>query len=306
MGVSGVGVRPATADDYGDVVAFTEGTWADRGRSDYIPRIYHDWIEGPDGGDRQRTLVGTVDGDVAGIAQAVLLSDHEAWCQGMRVAPEFRGERVGEAVTHALFDWARERGAAVARNMVFSWNVAGLGHSRAMGFAPATEFRWAHPEPDPAAEPSAAVTDDPDAAWAYWTASDARDHLRGLALSMDETWATRELTRGLLRRAAAETAVFAVGDGGTRGMAYRVRDYERENEDGELERRAEYGVGAWADADACRDVLAAVRRDAADLGADRVRVLVPETPRHVSDVAATRTPVSDEPDFVLAADLTDR
>ena len=72
MGVSGVGVRPARADDYDDVVAFAEGTWADRGRSDYIPRIYHDWIEGPDGGDRQRTLVGTADGDVVGDRKSVV------------------------------------------------------------------------------------------------------------------------------------------------------------------------------------------------------------------------------------------
>ncbi|WP_121820463.1 GNAT family N-acetyltransferase [Halostella salina] len=306
MGVSEVAVRPATADDYEDVVAFTEGTWAERGASDYIPRIYHDWIEGPDGGERQRTLVGVVDGRAVSVAQAVMLSEHEAWCQGMRVAPEHRGEGVGEAVTYGLFDWARERGAVVARNMVFSWNVAGLGHSRAMGFEPATEFRWAHPEPAPDAEPAATVTDDPDAAWSYWTDSDARDHLGGLTLAMDETWAVQDLTRDLLHRAADETATFAVQDGGTRGMAYRVRDYERENEDGEVEHRAEYGVGAWDDPDACRDLLAAVRRDAGELGADRVRVLVPETARHVSDVAATRTRVSDEPDFVMAVDLTDR
>lgn len=305
MGVSGLTVRPARADDYDDVVAFTSDTWADREGGDYIPHIYHDWIEGPDGGERRRTLVAEDDEAVVGIAQAVLLSDHEAWCQGMRVAPSHRGEGVATRITRGLFDWARDRGAAVARNMVFSWNVAGLGQSRATGFAPATEFRWARPRPDPDAAPGAAVVEDPDDAWTYWARSDARDHLRGLALSFDETWAMRELTREGLRRAADETAVFAVQDAGTRGMAYRVRDDERENEDGEVEHRVEYGVGAWEDLAACRDLLAAVRRDAGELGADDVRVLIPETVRHVSDVAATRTPVSDEPDFVLAADLTD-
>ena len=305
MGVSGLTVRPARADDYDDVVAFTSDTWADHDGSDYIPRIYHDWIEGPDGGERRRTLVADDGESVVGIAQAVLLSDREAWCQGIRVAPSHRGDGVSTRITHALFDWARDRGAAVARNMVFSWNVAGLGQSRATGFAPATEFRWALPEPDPDAEPSRTVTDDPDDAWTYWARSDARDRLRGLTLDFDETWATRQLTREDLRRAADETAVFAVEDAGTRGMTYRVREYERESEDGEVEHRVEYGVGAWEDLAACRDLLAAVRRDAGELGADRVRVLIPETARFVSDVAATRTPVSDDPDFVLAADLTD-
>jgi len=308
--VTGVDVRPATADDYDDVLAFTRDTWADRDGSDYIPDIYHDWIESPDGGDRQRTLVADVDGVVVGIAQAVLLSDHEAWCQGLRVAPAHRGEGVSEALSRELFEWARDRGAVVARNMVFSWNVAGLGQSRAVGFAPATEFRWAHPEPDPDADLAATapgdatVTNDPDAAWAYWSDSDARDHLRGLALSPEETWAAQELTRGTLRRAADETAVFAVQNQGTREMAHRVRDYERENEQGEIERRVEYGVGAWDEVDAARALFAAIRRDAGELGADRTRVLIPETVDAVSDVAATRTAVSDEPDFVLAADLT--
>jgi GNAT superfamily N-acetyltransferase len=310
--VTGLDVRPATDDDYDDVVAFTRDTWGDRGRSDYIPDIYHDWIEGPEGGDRQQTLVAEADGDVVGIAQSVRLSDHEVWCQGIRIAPTYRGKGVGEAITRELFRWAREGGAVVARNIVFSWNAAGLGHSRAMGFEPATEFRWARPEPDPDAEPATAaangadltVTSDPDAAWSYWASSDARDHLRGLALSPEETWATQELTRGALRRAASEEAVFAVQNDGTRAMAHRVRDYERENEAGETERRVEYGVGAWGDVDAARALFAAIRRDAGELGADRTRLLIPETVEAVSDVAATRTAVSDEPDFVMAADLT--
>ena len=43
---------------------------------------------------------------------------------------------------------------------------------------------------------------------------------------------------------------------------------------------------------------------AAAAGADRARVLVPETPRHVSDAARARVPFVDEPDFVLERDLT--
>ncbi|WP_323190828.1 GNAT family N-acetyltransferase [Halostella sp. PRR32] len=308
----GIRLRPATAEDYDDVVSFTRDTWSDRDGSDYIPDIYHDWIEGPDGGDRQRTFVAEVDATVVGIAQAVRLSDHEIWCQGIRIAPDHRGEGIADAITWELFDWGREGGAVVARNMVFSWNVAGLGHSRAAGFSPATEFRWALPEPDGNADPEATATGDsdvsvtasPDAAWSYWADSDAREHLRGLVLSPEETWATQELTREVLQRAAEENAVFAVQNDGTRAMAFRVRDYERENEQGETERWAEYGVGAWDDVPAARALFAAIRRDAGELGVDRTRVLIPETARYVSDVAATRTAVSDDPDFVMAADLT--
>ena len=39
------------------------------------------------------------------------------------------------------------------------------------------------------------VVSDPDAAWSFWVHSDARDHLHGLGLSLDESWAVQELTR---------------------------------------------------------------------------------------------------------------
>jgi hypothetical protein len=50
-----------------------------------------------------------------------------------------------------------------------------------------------------------------------------------------------------------------------------------------------------------RDAIAA---DAAEIGADRTRVLIPETVRFVSDGASLRANIAEEPDFLLAADLT--
>lgn len=297
-------IRQAEPDDYEAVVGFTSETWADRKSSDYIPHIYHEWIAGD--GDRQRTFVADAGDDIAGICQGVILTEHEAWAQGMRVNPDFRGEGLSTKLNDALFAWAREQGATVCRNMVFSWNVAGLGGSRAAGFDPRTEFRWAHPEPDIDASPDSdyEILTNPDTAWSYWQRSAARDSLSGLALDMDESWAVSELTRKRLQRAADETRVFAVkrvGEG-THGMAYRVRDYERERE-GEREHWAEYGVGAWADLETARALFDAISADAAELGADRTRVLIPETPRHVSDVAAARVALSEDPDFVMESQL---
>jgi GNAT superfamily N-acetyltransferase len=294
-----VRVREARPDDHEAVAAFTRETWPDRETGDYLPDVYPAWIEG----EGKYTPVVEVDGEIGGIAQCVLLSEREAWCQGMRVDPDHRGEGVARRLTGALFDWARDRGALVARNMVFSWNVPSLGLSRRVGFEPTAEFRWAHPDPDPDARPELTVANDPDAAWEAWTASDARNHLGGLALDLEESWALSELTRSDLRRAADETSVFAVADNGLRGASYRVRDYERESDEG-AERWAVYGVGAWGDLPAARSLFDAIRRDAAAIGADRTRVLIPETPRAVSDAALVRAGVSEEPDFVFAADLT--
>lgn len=293
-------VRQATHEDYDAVVGFTGDTWADREEGDYVPDVFHDWVDadGPD----QRTVVIEVDGSVAGLCQGKLLSDHEAWLQGMRVDPAHRGAGHGLRLVEYLFEWARDDGATVARNLVFGWNDAGLGQSVAAGFEPRASFRWATPDPR-AGTPDRPVADDPAAAWSYWARSEARDVLGGLALDGDHTWAVSELTRERLHAVAERERAFAVADDGTRGMALRVRTTERATGDG-TETLAEYAVGTWADGDAAAALFTAIRDDAAALGVDATRVLVPESPRHVAEVAAARAGFSEHADFVLEADLT--
>ena len=321
-------IRQARRDDHDDIAAFTSDTWGDRfERGDYIADVFPEWVEAD--GPEQHTVVAENRGRVIGVCQAVLLSEHEAWTQGMRVADDARANGVAEAMNDGCFDWARERGATVCRNMVFSWNVAGLGAARGVGYDPATEFRWAHPDPDVDAHADSNgasefdVVPDPDAAWGFWQDSEANRALAGLSLDPEESWALSECTRERFREAAEETAVFAVrGSDGTHGAALRTREYERdvsngegdgdEGDDGdesvdeESELWVEYGVGAWDSVPAAQTLFAAIARDAAESGADRTRVLIPETARHVSDAAYAGIAVSEDPDFVMAADLTGR
>lgn len=307
-------VRPARPDDYDAVAAFTSDTWTDRGVDDYIGDVYHDWIADDDGETRQ-TFVADVGSDpptteLGGIVQVTMLSPFEAWAQGMRVNPDVRGRGIAKRLSDATFRFAREAGASVVRNMIFSWNVASLGLTRDTGYDPGIEFRWVHPRPDADADSELRVEAgddaDPDAAWSFWTGSDVRTELRGLASDPEETWALSELTRERLHDAADEGRLFVVRAGGTRGFAYRNRTYDRENDDGETETWAEYAVGAWArdDEDAARAVVAAVSRDAASVDADRTRVLVPEGPQWVTDAAVARADVAEQPTFVMEADLT--
>lgn len=321
-------VRQARTEDYEAVASFTRETWPEREKRDYVPEVFHDWVESD--GPEQRTVVvevETADGsDVAGICQARLLGESEAWLQGMRVNPAYRGGGHGLTMTEALFEWARDRGATVARNMVYSWNDGGLGQSVAAGFAPGVALRWATPRPREVSQ-AGPVDTDPAAAWSYWTRSDARHALSGLAMDPDESWAVSELSRERLRRVADEEAVLTVTGEGTRAMAARIRTSERavdtngdgdtdgdESEAGEsgnehgtaaeTETVAEYGIAAWADVEAARTLFDAIRRDAAAVGADATRVTIPETPRHVAEAAYVRAETSDWPAFVLEADLT--
>jgi GNAT superfamily N-acetyltransferase len=290
-------LRPARVDDHDDVVAFTRDTWPDRELEDYLPRTFREWAEGDD--DSKRTLVAD-DGRAVGVIQGVHLTEREAWVQALRVHPDYRDRGLARRLTNAILSWARERGAVVCRNLVFSWNVASLSLARSLGFDPATEFRWARIEADADAGPELDVYADPDAGWTFWTDSDARDHLRGLTIHPSEAWTLSELRPADLKRAAAADGLLVVRGNGTRGLALRNRAFEADGE-----RWTEYAVGAWTDPDAARAVVAAAARDAARLGADRARMLLPETPRFVTDAAAARADVSGDPDFVLAADLTD-
>jgi len=304
---SAIEIRRATHDDYDAVAAFTSDIWADRG-GDYIPQVYHEWLE-DEPGQGKKTFLAAVDGEAVGLVQAVMLSPDEAWFQGMRVAADYREQGVSRRLNETAVAWAREQDATVGRIMIFSWNAVSLGAARASGFAPVTEFRFAHPAPDPDADGPHRVSNDPTAAWRYWTHSDAREHLSGLGFAPEVSWAIRELTRDDFEQLADETAVFAVeGDAGLAGTAYRSRTYDRELESEDAETRtetwAEYGVAAWDDADACCSLFAAIARDAAACGADATRVLIPETARFVTDVPLVGADIAAEPDFVLGIDLT--
>lgn len=334
-------IRQGTLADHAALSTFTTDTWGED--SDYIPYVYPRWMAAE--GETQRTFVAVdydadlpkdadsvlpegaepdqdldlpadatrdpseADGRAIGVCQAVKLSEHEGWVQGMRVDPAYQGEGLSTALNDAAFRWLAEQGCVVARNMVFSWNMAGLGGSQAAGFDPCTEFRWARPRPDSDADPGGNTTtgDDTaaDAVWSFWQGCDARTHLRGLVLDADESWSLSELTRERLRHAAAEGRLVTVEDDGISGFSIRNRTYTDED-GGEKELNAEYAVGAWSGPAACADLMAAIARDAAAEGADKTRVLIPETVQWVADVAAARVEVSEEPDFVMAGDLTTR
>lgn len=305
-----VTVRQARAADYEDVASFTQGTWSDRGIGDYIPDVFERWVE-TDGPEQRTFVLEADDGAVVGLCQGLFLSEYEAWAQGMRVAPAARGHGASRHLNDRLFDWAAEQGATLCRNMVFSWNMAGLGTSRAVGYEPCTEFRWAHPTPDADARPETGddgfrIVEDPDAAWTVWSRSDARDVLSGLAMDVEEPWALAALTRERLAWAAENTRVLTVQGDGSRAFTFRVRSYDREDDDGDTVTWAEYAVAGWVDVPAAHALFAAIQRDAASVDADRTRVLIPETPRHVTDAVHVGVEISDDPDFVLEADLTTR
>jgi GNAT superfamily N-acetyltransferase len=292
-------IRTARETDAADIAAFTQDTWDRYEDGDYISKIFPKWVArtGPD----QETFVAESDGTPIGLVRSVLLSDHEAWFQGLRVDPTHRNKGVGETLIHAAFDWAKSAGATVGRAMVFSWNVMGLGLTRAAGFDPGMEFRWAHPEPDSNGAETTVRTA-PRRAWSFWQQSGEREAVGGLGLDSEVPWALSELTESDFEATAQTETVLTVERDRVVAMALRTRVSDR----GPAEETtwAEYGVAAWADVAAAGDLMEAIAADAASVGADKTRVLVPETARAVTDVAAHRIELAEEPDFVVRVDLT--
>lgn len=212
-------IRGARASDRDALAAFAVDTF-DWG--DYVLDSLDGWLD-----DATGALYVAVDGDdrAVAVARGVLLSPHEAWFQGARVHPDHRRHGLASALGDVLIDWARQRGAQVARLAVEEWNTAARAQVEASGmrrvalFARAVrELGAGEPRPDgnggrraradnqlvpaPAAEA--------ESAFVSWSSSELSRAVRGL-FAVHWTW--RRLTVEDLRAAAAGGALWTARSG---------------------------------------------------------------------------------------------
>lgn len=281
-------VRRATREDYDEVRELCDAIWPDRD-VEYIDRVYPDWIVG----EQKRTLVATTDTRIVGLVQGVRLSADEAWYQGLRVHPDVQGEGVASRLFDMLDSWAADGGATVVRCWVYSWNDAGMGLMRSLGFDAVTSFRWARPEPVAGPIP-ASVSRDPAHAWAIWNESEARAMFDGLSLDRTEQWALSTCTRQDIE--ADEP--LSISEGEAKAMTYVARAAEH---NGSVQ--LVYATAAWNRLSASRTLFRAINAHGASRGADEIRVPIPEQPQRIADVAASRIPIDTESHFVFERQL---
>ena len=120
-------IRPATASDIPEIVAFTTGTFE---WGDYVPDVIEEWIYDPDG----MAMVAVVDDQTVGVARTMLLTPVEAWAHGVRVHPDHRGEGIAGVLAESLMDRARDAGARVVRLLIEDDNAASIRHVDKVGF----------------------------------------------------------------------------------------------------------------------------------------------------------------------------
>lgn len=342
---TGVAVTVRTADptDATAVRRITQNTWPDRSEDDYVGSVFPEWVAADDG-ETAQTLVITVDSqsqsqsqsqpddahsnnqnntDVVGVAQVCTLSETEAWIQGLRIAPAYRGRGLATVLIQTLCAVARAMHATVVRGIVFSWNSASLGLLRQTGFDPGIEFRWIQPEPYETPIESVSTVDDVvplsvqtedntsvEDVWSFWQTTEVKQTLDGIIIDETESWALSTLRRDHIQRAAMTGRLITVrsnsSPGTIRGFTIRNRTYEPMGEAKAL--NAEYAIIAWEPGDeaAVQSLLTAIRRDATllDSAIDHTRALVPEDVRWLSDVAITGAGMWSEPIFLMSRQLS--
>jgi len=100
------------------------------GGHDYLPSVWDDWLADK----KARFIVATVSGRAVACARASLQTPYVAWLEGVRVHEQYRGLGVAGKMNHSLVQWARRRGATVARLSTGSSNRASREHLEKIGF----------------------------------------------------------------------------------------------------------------------------------------------------------------------------
>lgn len=108
--------RPALESDYPDIAEFCKGIW-DGG--DYVPEVWHDWLNDP------RGLLATAefDGHAIGCSHLALLADGQWWLEGFRVDPQKQGLKVGSRLHDYVTDWWGEHCGGTVRLMTSAKNL---------------------------------------------------------------------------------------------------------------------------------------------------------------------------------------
>ena len=130
-----VEIRQARPEDRESVLTFCAHTWE---WGDYIERVWDDWVRDVNG----ELFVAVLDDRPVGVTHLRMLNETDAWLEGIRVDPEYRGRGIGNLLNNASLEEAMRRGATNARLITESTNEATIHmmeniHMRLVGsFAP--------------------------------------------------------------------------------------------------------------------------------------------------------------------------
>lgn len=126
-------VRKARSSDRAAVFRFCEKTWS---WGDYVPKVWDKWLKKRNGG----VFVATVDSVPVGISHLSVDKPYEVWLSAARTDPNYRRMGVATAITRKCLEYAKKKGAKVARLVTESNNKAAQAVVEKLGFKQIAEF----------------------------------------------------------------------------------------------------------------------------------------------------------------------
>ncbi|MEM3696770.1 MAG: GNAT family N-acetyltransferase [Candidatus Bathyarchaeia archaeon] len=128
-----ISVRKAKDSDREAVFKFCEKTWS---WGDYIPHVWDKWLKEKN----SRVFVATINEVPVGISHLSIDKPYEVWLSGARTDPKYRRLGVATAITKKCLEYAKKRGAKVARLVTEPNNEAARALVQKLGFKQIAEF----------------------------------------------------------------------------------------------------------------------------------------------------------------------
>lgn len=139
-----IAIRPARAEDQAAVLAFCEP-------GDYIEYLWDTWLANEQG----QIFIATADEQPVGVMNMQMLTESDAWLQGLRVDPLYRRQGIAGALHEAATAEAMRHNATYVRLTVENDNIPSLNLARNMHMRPIGAFRLYTAPPFPAQHRSA-------------------------------------------------------------------------------------------------------------------------------------------------------
>jgi ribosomal protein S18 acetylase RimI-like enzyme len=261
-------VRRAQPEDRDAVLAFCAHTWDD---GDYIAEVWDKWLAD----EHNALLVGVLNGTPVALERVRMVSEDEAWLEGMRVDPAYRRRGFGRVMVSRALVTARAMGATVARLLTSDTNVASQKLVERFGIVKVAEMiRYRAPALKPeevgdAARLTIPSEQDFERIWAWLEQSNLAPLNGGLEIT---DWHAEALTEPLLRRYLTAGQVMLLEEWETIGaLAVALPHRWDEAEPWALEVRYIDGL-----ADAIDRLAYALRQRATELDCTTVELWLPD------------------------------
>lgn len=263
--------RPALLKDTADVLDLTKDIWEGH---DYVPYVWHEWLEDHTG----LLAVAEYGGRVVGLGKLTQLDAGQWWLEGLRVHPNYQGQGIGSRLhDYALAHWERNDGGSL-RLATASFRKSVHHLCDRTGFEKVAEFTIYRSEPlfggfQGGVDPFTSMSPD-EAATALEFARNAPSTALSAGL-MDLGWQWAAPSDSLLKAAGerGHALWWRREDSGPQGLLLIHEDEEDEEDEWEgIRSRIELLAGRMDDLTA---MLSDYRRLAAGLSLDRADWMAP-------------------------------